>query len=72
MEDPRLSRRIRAAVAGRIDDGTYPPGSRVHVGMLTDEFSTTRTTVGKAMRLLAEEGRVEYFSGLGWYVREAG
>jgi DNA-binding GntR family transcriptional regulator len=70
MEDPRLSRRIHAALVERIADGTYPPGTRIHIGLLTDEFSTTRTTVGKALRLLAEESRVEYYSGLGWYVKE--
>jgi DNA-binding GntR family transcriptional regulator len=71
MEDPRLSRRIHAALVERIASGTYPAGTRIHIGLLTQEFSTTRTTVGKALRLLSDEGRVEYFSGLGWYVKEA-
>lgn len=70
MEDPRLSRRIRAALAQRIADGTYQPGARLHIGALADEFGTTRTTVTKAIRLLAEDGPLEYFQGLGWYVRE--
>ena len=70
MEDPRLHRRIYAALAERIGDGTYPPGTRLNIGLIADEWDTTRTTVGKALRLLAAEGRVEMFRGLGWYVTE--
>jgi DNA-binding GntR family transcriptional regulator len=70
MDDPRLSRRIHAALLERIADGTYPAGTRIHIGALADEFATTRTTVGKALKLLADEGRVQYYAGLGWYVSE--
>lgn len=69
MEDPRPYRRIHAALAKRIADGTFPAGSRLDVGLVADEFDVTRVTAGKAFRLLADEGRIEYFAGLGWYVR---
>lgn len=70
MEDPRLHRRIHAALTARLDSGEYPPGTRLNIGLLADEFDTTRTTVGKAVKLLAREGRIEFYAGLGWYVAE--
>ena len=71
MEDPRLYRRIAAALLERINDGRLTPGTRLNIGLLTDEFDTTRTTVGKALKLLGDDGRIEFFAGLGWYVTEA-
>ena len=70
MEDPRLYRRIHAALAERIADGTMPPGTRLNIGLIADEFDTTRTTAGKAVRLLEADGRAELFLGLGWYVTD--
>jgi DNA-binding GntR family transcriptional regulator len=68
MEDPRLHRRIYAVLVARIDDGRYPQGTRLNIGLLADEFDTTRTTIGKALRLLEAEGRITLYEGLGWYV----
>lgn len=68
MEDPRPYRRIHAELVRRIDGGTYPAGSRVDVGLVADEFDVTRVTAGKAFRMLAGEGRIEYFRGMGWFV----
>jgi DNA-binding GntR family transcriptional regulator len=70
MDDPRPSRRIYAALAARIGDGTYPAGTRLNIGLIADEFDTTRTTVGKALKLLAAEGLIEFYPGMGWYVKE--
>lgn len=70
MEDPRLYRRIYTALSERITSGTYTPGTRLNIGLLADEWDTTRATVGKALRLLKADGRVELFGGLGWYVRD--
>jgi len=28
------------------------------------------TTVGKAVKLLADAGRIEFFAGMGWCVKE--
>ena len=71
MEDPRLYRRIHAELAARISAGTYAAGTRLDIGLIADEWDTTRTTAAKAVRLLAEEGRVEFYAGMGWYVTEA-
>lgn len=70
MEDPRPHRRIYAALQARIADGTYPAGTRLHVGLIADEFGTTRTTTGKALRLLEADGVIEFYAGMGWYVAE--
>jgi len=70
MEDPRLYRRIYTALSERITSGAYTPGERLNIGLLADEWNTTRATVGKALRLLAADGRVELFGGLGWYVTD--
>ena len=70
MDDPRPSRRIYAEVAKRIERGTYPPGSRLNIGLLADEFDVTRTTVAKALRLLEADGLITLYQGLGWYVQE--
>jgi DNA-binding GntR family transcriptional regulator len=71
MEDPRLYRRIATALTERIADGRLTPGERLNIGLLTDEFDTTRTTVGKALKLLEADERVVRFAGLGWYVTDA-
>jgi DNA-binding GntR family transcriptional regulator len=70
MEDPRLYRRIAAGVADRIATGDLAPGDRLNVGLLADEWDTTRITVGKALRLLGEQGALVLFPGLGWYVND--
>lgn len=68
MPDPRPSRQIYAAIKDRIGNGTLSPGDRVHVGLLADEFHVTRTTVGKALKLVEADGLIERYSGVGWYV----
>jgi DNA-binding GntR family transcriptional regulator len=70
MEDPRPHRRIYAVLVTRIGDGTYAPGARLNIGLLADEFHVTRTTIGKALRLLEQDGRIVMYRGLGWYVRD--
>lgn len=68
MADPRLYMRIHAALAERIADGTLPPGTRLNIGLLADEFDASRDSVQKAIGLLADAGLVERWPGLGWYV----
>jgi DNA-binding GntR family transcriptional regulator len=68
MEDPRLYRRIYTALLERIDGGQLAEGTRLNIGLLADEWDTSRTTVGKALRLLEADGKVQFFRGLGWYV----
>lgn len=71
MEDPRLYRRIHASLLARIDSGELPVGTRLNIGLLADDWDTTRITVAKALRLLGDSGRLEFFAGLGWYVTGA-
>jgi DNA-binding GntR family transcriptional regulator len=71
MEDPRLYRRIYADLLEQIGDGRLPAGTRLNIGLITDQFDTTRTTAGKAVRLLEADGLVQLFPGLGWYVTDA-
>jgi DNA-binding GntR family transcriptional regulator len=69
MEDPRLYRRVYAALSARITDGTLPSGARLNIGALADEFDVSRDSVQRAIQLLAGEERVERFPGLGWFVK---
>lgn len=53
----------------RIDDGTYPPRSRIPSEVtLVQETGFARDTVRKATGLLIEEGRLYVVKGLGTYV----
>lgn len=70
--DPRLYRHIHAVLSQRIADGTLPPGTRLNIGALADEFDCGRDTVQRAIGLLADDGLVERWAGLGWYVKERG
>jgi DNA-binding GntR family transcriptional regulator len=52
----------------RIDDGTYPPGTRIPSEItLVQETGFARDTVRKAVAVLVEEGRVYIVRGLGTF-----
>jgi DNA-binding GntR family transcriptional regulator len=68
MDDPRPRAVVIRAVNARIADGTWPPGTRVHLGLLGDELGIGADTVRKAMGELEEQGIVRRWPGLGWYV----
>ena len=71
MVDPRRYRQIYAELSARIKGGTYPPGSPMPpIGRLADEFEVSRDTVQRSIHMLAEEGQVTRWPGLGWYVAE--
>lgn len=55
-------------VQARIADGTYAPGARVHLGLLGEELGIGPDTIRKAMLILAGQGLVIRWPGLGWYV----
>jgi len=67
--DPRLYIRIHAALSERIADGALPPGTRLNIGSISDEFDASRDTVQRAITMLADAGLVERWPGLGWYVK---
>jgi GntR family transcriptional regulator len=67
-EDPRRYIRIHADLAARIGDGRLPSGTLLNIGTLADEHDVARETVQRAIRMLAEEGLVTRFPGIGWQV----
>ena len=73
MVDPRRYRQIYAELSDRIAGGTYAPGSPLPpIGRLADEFEVSRDTVQRSIQMLADDGKVTRWPGLGWYVSEAG
>ena len=71
MADPRRYRQIYAELDARIKGGTYPAGSPLPpIGRLADEFGVSRDTVQRSIQMLADEGKITRWPGLGWYVSE--
>ena len=64
-----VPRGIYGVVRERIIDGTYAPGQRLTEQSFADEFSTSRTPVREAMRMLAAEGYVDFKPNSGTIVR---
>lgn len=78
MEAPAYLR-IAASLRAKIEDGAYPPGSKlpsydqlVKEPSLVGEESTSDITVRAAYRHLIAEGLVEARSRSGHYVKERG
>ncbi|MGA4864078.1 GntR family transcriptional regulator [Streptomyces lavendulocolor] len=64
-------RQIAAVVVERIEDGTYPAGSRVpSVVELSAEFEVASSTAQKVMAHLKKEGVVRTEVGLGTFVAD--
>lgn len=61
--------RIYAVAKERIINGSYQPGQRLTEQSFADEFTTSRTPVREAMRLLAAEGYVVFKPNSGTIVR---
>jgi DNA-binding GntR family transcriptional regulator len=66
--DPRQFVRIYEALSARIDSGELPPETRLNIGGIAAEFGVSRDTVQRAIGMLAADGLVERWPGLGWYV----
>lgn len=69
MADPRAYMRVYRALADAIAAGEMMPGARLDMGLIADQHDVSREPVKHAMRLLARDGLVERYDGLGWYVR---
>jgi DNA-binding GntR family transcriptional regulator len=67
-EDPRLYVRIHADLAAQIAGGTLPPGARINIGAVANRYTVARETVQKAIKLLADDGLVTRYPGVGWIV----
>lgn len=62
-------RLIADVIAARIEDGTYPPDSRLPAELdLVAEFGSSRESVRRAIKELRSRGLVETISGKGSYV----
>lgn len=65
-----VAARIYGAIKEQIIEGRYPPGSRITEQQVAAEFSTSRTPVREAMRLLVADGFVLFKPNSGTVVRE--
>jgi GntR family transcriptional regulator len=62
--------RLAQTIQRRIEDGTYPPGTRVpSENQLVQAFGMSRPTVVRALELLKRDGWVESRQGYGTIVR---
>jgi GntR family transcriptional regulator len=62
-------RQVAAILRGQIERGELPPGRRLpSIADLVQEYGIARTTAGKALRLLVDEGLAEVSPGTGTYV----
>ncbi|GAA2908605.1 MULTISPECIES: GntR family transcriptional regulator [Streptomyces] len=62
--------RLAQTIQSRIEDGTYPPGTRVpSENQLVQAFGMSRPTVVRALELLKRDGWVESRQGYGTIVR---
>lgn len=68
-EDPRIYIRVLFRVRDEIADGTLRPGEPTPtIAALCRQFGCARQTVAKALRLLADDGLLMRYPGLGYYV----
>ncbi len=65
-----VAARIYAAIKEQIIEGQYAPGARITEQQVASEFSTSRTPVREAMRLLVAEGFAYFRPNSGTVVRE--
>lgn len=64
-------RQIAAIIVGRIEDGTYPAGTKVpSVVELSAEFGVAASTAQKVLAHLKAEGLVRAEVGLGTFVAD--
>lgn len=66
-----LWERIHATVGGEIDEGRYPPGSKLPTeAELANRFGVNRHTVRRALEALTREGRIHTRRGAGAFVTQ--
>lgn len=62
-------RLIADVIAARIEDGTYPPDSRLPAELdFVAEFGASRESVRRAIKELRSRGLIETVSGKGSYI----
>jgi GntR family transcriptional regulator len=61
--------RLAALIRDQIASGTLPRGGRLpSIAILRRQHGHSRQTVGKAMRVLEDEGLIYRVPGLGYYI----
>jgi GntR family transcriptional regulator len=71
LDRPDVPKHVQLAnwIRGKIDDGTYPPRSRIpSEATFVQETGFARDTVRKGVQLLVDEGRLYIVRGLGTFV----
>ena len=64
-------RQVAAILRGRIESGELAPGRCLpSIADLVQQYGIARTTAGKALRVLVDEGLAEISPGMGTYVAE--
>ncbi|MBV9451271.1 MAG: winged helix-turn-helix transcriptional regulator [Streptosporangiaceae bacterium] len=67
--DPRLYMKLAATLRTQIADGTLAKGARMpSISVLCEEYSLSRQTAGKALRMLEDEALIHRVPGLGYHV----
>lgn len=67
--DPRIYVRALIDIRGRIESGELQPGKPcTTINELCRQYECTRQTIGKALRMLEEDGLLVRFPGLGYFV----
>lgn len=62
---------IAAALRDRLDSGEWLPGEQLpSAAALAEQYATSRTTAARAVRVLADEGRVTVVRNWGTFVAE--
>jgi excisionase family DNA binding protein len=70
--EPRQYLNIAADLREKIGDGTFKPCDMVLLGELLQQHGVCRQTAAKALRVLAGEGLLDRYPGLGYFVRGEG
>lgn len=63
--------KARDGIRQHLLDGKLKPGDVLPVNVMAREFDTTRQTVVKALRALADDGLAEYREDRRWHVAES-
>jgi len=69
--DPRLYRQVASVIRKQITDGVLKPGDMLpSIDAICRMNSISRHTTSKCLRVLSNEGLVQFVPGRGYYVCE--
>ena len=69
--DPRLYRQVAGFLRSQITNETYKPGDMLpSIEAISATHGISRHTTGKALRVLSNEGLVQFVPGRGYHVCE--